>query len=32
VIAVELRPLRRIALELDGDHLYAVGLLRPERG
>lgn len=28
----ELRPLRRIALELDGDHLYAVGLLRPERG
>lgn len=28
----ELRPLRRIALELDGDQLYAVGLLRPERG
>jgi Rieske Fe-S protein len=28
----ELRPLRRIALELDGDRLYAVGLLRPERG
>jgi arsenite oxidase small subunit len=27
----ELRPLRRIALEIDGDRLYAVGLLRPGR-
>jgi Rieske Fe-S protein len=25
----ELRPLRRVALEIDGDRLYAVGLLRP---
>jgi len=25
----ELRPLRRVALEVEGDQLYAVGLLRP---
>jgi arsenite oxidase small subunit len=27
----ELRPLRRVALALEGDQLFAVGLLRPER-
>jgi Rieske Fe-S protein len=27
----ELRPLRRVALEIAGDQLYAVGLLRPGR-
>ena len=27
----ELRPLRRVALEIEGDQLYAVGLLRAER-
>jgi len=27
----ELRPLRRVALEVAGDQLYAVGLLRPEK-
>jgi Rieske Fe-S protein len=27
----ELRPLRRVALEVEGDQLYAVGLLRPGR-